>query len=104
MEITKGHIKAAADIPFTEQFVERKKRLQVFLSYLMCKNKLLVSDTKAEMRWSQLVLAHTSCESQLLHFENKLLNSWQFETSHGGSIYTTEIRKKEKQKQKHKTL
>lgn len=50
-EITKEHIKAAADLPFPEHFVRSRKRLQVFLSYLRCKNKLLISDKEAKVCW-----------------------------------------------------
>ena len=60
MEITKEHAKALAGIAFLEQFVSGKKCLQVFLFYCMCKNKLLISDTKAEVRGSHPALAGTS--------------------------------------------
>lgn len=79
VEITKEHVKAAADIPFLEQFVRGKKRLQVFLFYLKCKNKLLISDTKAEMSWSHPALTRTSLWEPTVSFWEpavKLLAVW----------------------------
>ena len=73
MEITKEHAKAVAGIAFLEQFVSGKKRLQVFLFYCMCKNKLLISDTKAGVRGATLHWLVPACESQLLCFENQCL-------------------------------